>query len=44
MRFANYDFTLTIVPQPIAQNLFLAAAVTRRVTKQWGRKGPTAGT
>lgn len=36
----NYDFTLQVVPLPVAQKLFLAAATTRRVTKFWGRQGP----
>lgn len=36
----NYDFKLTVSPQPLNQQLFLAAANTRRVTKYWGRLGP----
>jgi len=29
-----------VVPLPVPQKLFLAAATTRRVTKFWGRQGP----
>ena len=39
-----YPFTLEVVPQPIAQTLFLAASVSDKVTKGWGRKGPVAVT
>ena len=38
----NYEFKITVSPQPKAQALFLAAASTRRVTKYWGRTGPSS--
>jgi hypothetical protein len=37
----NYDFTLNVVPWPKATALMLASASTRKVTKPWGRVGPT---
>jgi hypothetical protein len=36
----NYKFTLKVVPKPIAQTLLFATSATRKVTKNWGRKGP----
>ena len=40
----NYDFKLQVWPGPLPQQLYLAAASTRRVTKIWGRTGPATRT
>lgn len=37
----NYEFTLQVVPWPQTQALLLASASLRKVTKPWGRVGPT---
>lgn len=37
----NYDFTLQIVPWPQSQALLLSSANLRKVTKPWGRIGPS---
>jgi len=37
----NYKFTLQVVPKPKAQILKFATSSTRKVTKNWGRVGPT---
>lgn len=37
----NYKFTLQVVPKPLAQTLLFATSSSRKVTKSWGRVGPT---
>lgn len=37
----NYEFDLEVVPKPIVQPLLFATSSTRKVTKNWGRTGPT---
>jgi hypothetical protein len=36
-----YKFTLSVVPAPMQQLLYLAASDRDKVTKTWGRVGPT---
>lgn len=37
----NYEFDLEVVPKPIVQPLLFATSAMRKVTKNWGRTGPT---
>lgn len=37
----NYEFDLEVVPKPVVQPLLFATSAMRKVTKNWGRTGPT---